>query len=208
MKCALILAFVFAPLSAIGNDVPVSVSTQLASAAEITGAKVVVTRFTPQSRVACDPDRVELKQRIEGSGRVALRYFGKSCDGWAWADVQVFAPVLVTNRAVKSGEVMTDVVKTAERELRRGHQPVALVNDETTAARGIPAGTVVEKSDVRQAQPKLGSTIGITLVAGAIQIEDTGRVVPCSPDRVCVLLPSGKRLDGQMKNGRVWVEVN
>jgi flagella basal body P-ring formation protein FlgA len=210
-----LIAFSSVAYAAPRNDnssVPPQVAEALNDASAVINGKVHVSRFTIANRTQCIPDKIELKERIDGSGRVPVRYTGKDksgadCQAWAWADVQVWAPVLITTRAVKPGETIDGAVTEVEREVMRGHEPLTQVTPGLIATNMIASGAVIEKHAVHIAQPKVGTQISVTIVAGGVTVEEAARVLPCVPDRVCVMLPSGKRLDGTMQDGHLLVEA-
>jgi hypothetical protein len=43
--------------------------------------------------------------------------------------------------------------------------------------------------------------------AGALSVEQSGRAVPCPRGRACAVLPSGRRVEGRLEDGRILVEL-
>jgi hypothetical protein len=55
--------------------------------------------------------------------------------------------------------------------------------------------------------PRAGTSIKIVVRAGALSVEQVGRIVPCTRDAVCAVLPSGKHVEGRVEDGRLIVEL-
>lgn len=54
-------------------------------------------------------------------------------------------------------------------------------------------------------KPAMGTSVHVVVVAGALTIEEVGHVVPCSRDAVCAVVPSGKHVEGEMVDGKLFV---
>ena len=153
---------------------------------------------------SCAVERAEVQGSILASGRFALRLVGEACPAWAWADVRVYAKVLVADTAIRTGEPIA--VREEERELRPTLRPIASLPESSVAARGIATGTVIEERHVRRAGPAAGDDVTVVLHVGALTVEQTGRLVPCRKHAACALLPSGERVMGRLSGSRLLVE--
>jgi len=194
-----------AMLLAAAVAVPAPAQRALDEALALPGARVVVSAWDPSS--ACAPVRAEVSAAIRGSGRVAVRLFGAGCDGWAWAQVRVFAPALVAEAAIPAGAPVAGKVRRDEREVRAGHDPIAALPAGAVAARTLPAGSVLEARHVRAPASIPGARVRVVLHSGALALETTGRVVPCPGPGTCAELPHGARVQGQVEGDRLVVEV-
>jgi flagella basal body P-ring formation protein FlgA len=158
----------------------------------------------------CRAVTAEVTRPIDGSGRVALKITGRSlhgqsCDGWTWVRVRVVAPVMVTARAVREGERVAGATVSEERELRAGHEP-ATVGPASVAVRAIAAGQMIEASQISEPTLRAGEAVKVLVVSGAVAIEQSGRAVPCTRGRSCAMLASGRRVEGDLVDGRLVVE--
>jgi flagella basal body P-ring formation protein FlgA len=127
---------------------------------------------------------------------------------WGWATVRVFAPVMVTTRAVRAGEVLAGAAKEMEKELRPGRAPAR--PEEITAAkaaRALSPGQLIEAAHVEHTGPAAGLPIRVVVRSGALAITQTGRVVSCGRGRTCAVLPSGKHVEGTLANDVLEVEL-
>jgi hypothetical protein len=148
---------------------------------------------------------------VDASGQVALRFTGRDghgapCEGWAWADVKVTAPALRVARDLRAGEPLAGAVAPAVVELLPARRAVAALPDGAVAARPLRAGAALLLSDLRVG-PRPGDAVVVLVRAGAVELERTGRAVPCPRDRACALLPGGKRVEGRYLAGRIVVEA-
>lgn len=190
----------------------------LSAAVPIAGARAeIVGLDRPVSAcVTTGPGaRIETSRPIEGSGRVAVKLTGArpdgaTCDVWAWARVKVFAKVPITRRAVRAGDALEPVAQAEEREIKPGHLPA--IWDAVTAAgavadRSLGAGQLIEADCVRAPGLRAGETVKILIVSGALTIEQIGHALPCTRGRSCAVLPSGKRVEGTLVDGRLMVQM-
>ncbi len=54
--------------------------------------------------------------------------------------------------------------------------------------------------------PVAGSRVRVLVRVGALSVEEDGRLVPCTRNRTCAVVSSGKHLEGQLENGILVVE--
>jgi flagella basal body P-ring formation protein FlgA len=158
----------------------------------------------------CRAATAEVSRAVDGSGRVALKVSGRSgrgqpCDGWTWVRVRVVGPVAVAARTLREGERVDGAVVTEVRELRTGHAP-AVIGPGSVAVRAIAAGQMIESSQVSEPTLRAGEAVKVLVVSGAVVIEQSGRAVPCARGRSCALLASGKRVEGDLVDGRLVVQ--
>jgi hypothetical protein len=55
--------------------------------------------------------------------------------------------------------------------------------------------------------PRAGTPVKIVVRVGALSVEQLGRIVPCTRDAICAVLPSGKHVEGRLEDGRLVVEL-
>jgi len=160
---------------------------------------------------SCAPSAWEALKPVEASGQVALRFTGRDpagapCEGWAWAEVKVAAPALRLTRDLRAGEPLAGAVAPGLSEVLPARRPVAELPEGAVAARTLRAGTSLLSSDLRVG-PRPGDPVVVLVRAGAVELEQPGRAVPCARDRACALLPGGKRVEGRFLAGRLVVEA-
>jgi hypothetical protein len=182
------------------------------------GARLEVLAVRATS-TGCAAESFEVRGAIEASGDVPLRLAGRdarggACTGAAWASVRVFAPALVTARALREGEALDPAVVLAEREVRPSRPAVAALPEGATASRPLRALEALAPGDVRTG-PRPGGDVAVVVRAGSLEIERAGRVLPCPRERdpggrearACALLPGGRKVEGRFRDGRILVEA-
>lgn len=175
-------------------------------ALSVDGARVVPVAWTPALPAACVPSGANVSGSIGGSAKVAIRLRGDQCPTWAWLRVEVWATVAVTSRTVRAGEPLAPALVTEEREVRAGRVPMRPAAD-ALAARDLPRGIVIESVHVAGANLPPGEPLKVIVMTGALAVEMQGRAVPCGAGRTCVVLPSGRHMEGRLENGHLLVEV-
>jgi flagella basal body P-ring formation protein FlgA len=190
--------------------VPVPVLDGLSRAAAVPGARVEVLEWQPSLPAACAVDRAAPSRPLAGSGRVAVRLSGsrpggEPCEGWGWARVRLFAPALVSARAVQAGEPLAGSVATEEREVLAGRAPLAALPAGAAADRALRAGQTIEPRDLRTG-PRPGEAVSVVVRLGSLEVEQPGHAVPCTRGRACAVVPSGRRVEGTWRDGRLVVE--
>jgi hypothetical protein len=196
---------VLAPAARAATELPPEVQAAVDGSLAVAGARVVPISYSATLPRNCRPTSAALPRPIDGSGRFAVQLDGGGCRAWAWLRVEVWAPVMVTTRAVREGEPLAEAVAAVERPVSAGNPPVALPPG-AVAARSLPRGKAVGASDVRGSAGNAGS-IKIVVRSGPLAIETSGRLVACGRGRTCAVLPSGKHVEGQLVDGRLIVEV-
>jgi hypothetical protein len=187
------------------------VEAALSRALTLPGAELRLLDYWPTVPSRCSVLSAEIARPISASGRAALHLFGKApsgegCEGWAWANVQVFAPVLVTSRALREGEPLGGAVRPVMREVAQGRSPLRELPPQAVATHDLPAGAALLESDQRSG-PRLGDTVAVVIRVGFLEVEQQGRAVPCVPGRTCAVLPSGKRVEGSYSQGKLLLEA-
>jgi hypothetical protein len=192
-----------------GPGTPPAVEAALEHALALPRARVQLLDYRPQSPI-CPPAQAEATRPITASGQVALRLSGskegRPCESWAWATVRVFTPSWVTTRSLREGEPLDGALRAEMREVREGLAPLTNPSSGAVTVRALPAGQVVLEADSRTG-PRPGDPLTVAIRIGALEVEEIGRALPCARGRVCALLPSGKRLEGDFRNGRLMVEA-
>jgi hypothetical protein len=72
----------------------------------------------------------------------------------------------------------------------------------------INAGQILSAEMLQDAAGAVGSKVAVALVDGALRIDTSGRVVPCSRGKSCAVLESGKHVEGDFTGGVLVVGVN
>ena len=190
---------------------PPAVENALTHSLALPGARVQMLDYRPTLPAACAVTRAETARPLGGSGRAALHLFGSGasgspCEGWAWARVRVLAPVLVTQRPVREGETLEGAVRADLREVQEGRSPLLSLPDKAVAVRSLPAGLALTESDQRSG-PAPGEAVAVLVQLGTLTAEQPGRVVSCARGRTCAVLPSGTRVEGTFRQGRLLMEA-
>jgi flagella basal body P-ring formation protein FlgA len=207
MKAALFLLLVtLAPAARAATELPPEVQAAMDGAVALSGARVVPISYQTTLPRNCRPTTATLPRPIDGTGRFAVQLDGEGCRGWAWLKVEVWAPVMVTTRAVRAGEAIDEAVTAVERQVTAGNPPPALAPG-AVAARSLPRGKAVQASDVRMAAAPSGGPIKVLVRSGPLVIETSGRLITCGRGRTCAVLTSGKHVEGQLADGRLVVDV-
>ncbi len=184
---------------------PREVSESLTHALAVPGARIVPITWSAPAN--CRVRNASVSHAIEGSGRVAVKFYGRGCTGWGWVHLEVWAETAVTTRAVRAGESLASSFAMIEQEVRPGRMPF-VPPDGAVAVRGLPSGTTIHATDVGKSAVVAGDPVKILVVSGVLAIEAQGRRIPCAPTRACAVLSSGKHLEGHMDDsGRLIVEV-
>jgi hypothetical protein len=192
---------------------PAEVTAALEHAATVAAAKVMPFDYRPVVPRGCTIASAEVRRPLTASGRVAGFLRGRdnaerACEGWAWVKVRLFAQALVTTRSIREGEPIDRATFTVvTREILPGRVPAQSIPPGAVAARPLGAKQLIEIPDLRAPQAKPGSSIKVAIRSGVLTIEQTGRAVPCSRNRSCALLPSGRRVEGELVGDRIVVEV-
>jgi hypothetical protein len=176
------------------------------------GARATVTEYRPTLPAGCAATGAVALASPDLSGRLMLRLSGTagsggSCDGFATARAQLLGPVYVVTKAVARGAPLADAVTVEERPVQGLPSRVNDLTPGATAAQTLPPGTVLEVRHVAAQGPKAGDKVTIVLRSGAITLTQEGRLAPCIPGRSCAVLPTGRRVEGQLVDGRLVVEV-
>jgi hypothetical protein len=201
---------VFFTVSGVGSSaqgkIPDAVQTALTQSLGVPGARLIPLRFlTPRN---CEIQNASVVQPILGSGRIPVKYSGKECSGFAWAEVQVWADMAVSTRPIAKGQLLAGSIQRTGREVRRG-QPPFWPAENAVASRAIPKGALVTERDVHgDGRGSTGSDIKVVVTHGSLAVTTQGRRIPCGGGRMCAVLPSGKRVEGLLDEAdRLIVEL-
>lgn len=184
---------------------------QAVAAATAPGLRAEVLEYRPAVETGCAPERAEALREVAASGQVALRVEGRDaggarCEGWGWARVRAVAPALRATRAVRAGEALAGAVSLGEAEVIAGRRALAELPEGAVAARPLSAGAPVESGALRTG-PTPGAALTVVVRAGALAVAQPGRAVACGRERACAVLPSGRRVEGRLQDGALWVEA-
>lgn len=192
------------------------VESALAAALTVNGARVELMALELPAGAcarARQVSRAEVQRPIEGSGRVAIKLVAdgpdgeshETCQTWAWAKVRVVAKLAIARRPLRAGEALAGALTLEEREIRPGVRPL-VDPDRAIATRFIAAGQVIDPAATRQPGPRPGDGIKVVVVSGALVVEQQGKVLSCG-SATCATLPSGRRVEGTLVDGRLLVQV-
>ncbi len=183
----------------------------IAGALAVPGGRVEVleVRTTPGDR--CAPSAWEALRDVTASGMAPLRFGGRSpegipCEGFAWARVRVLAPAAVTTRPLAAGDRLEGAVTTSLQEVLPGRAAIVQPPPGAVAERALAAGAVLDDAAIHVG-PHPGDPVVVEIRVGALRLTEPGRSVPCLRGRACALLPSGRRVEGRLVDGRVVVEA-
>jgi len=187
------------------ESLPDEVSESLRRALVVPGARIVPLSWSRAQH--CRVRSASVPRPVDGSGRVAVKFVGEGCSGWAWVRVEVWAETAVTTRLLRAGEAVASATTMVEREMRPGRMPFVPPAG-AVAVHTLPAGTVLDAGDVGLSSVRVGESLKVLFVSGGVVIETLGRRTTCLRDRDCAVLPSGKHVEGRLDTGgRLVVEV-
>lgn len=205
---ALTMLLALSPSTPPPPALPRSVAAALEAALTVPGGRIVAREYRPSGPARCAPLEASVPTAIAGSGRYAVKIAGGGCTGWAFVRIEVFAPTAVTTRKLAAGESLDGNISVSELALPPGRVPFVPAPG-ATAARAMPIGRLIVASDVRSAASALsaGAPVRVVVRSGLVQLEQTGRFVPCGSGRGCAVLPSGKHVEGRLEGTQLIVEA-
>lgn len=194
---------------AAGAPVDAVVQDAIAAALAVPEATVRVVASTVRVPDGCRPVQGQVDRPITASGGLTMKLQGQqrrgtACEGWARVVVSVTAPVMITTRVIRAGEPLDSATTVAWREITPGLRPAAPASG-GIAARTLMANQVLDVNSVRANRGTSGGQVKVTVRAGALTVEQTGRLIQCGGGRTCAVLPSGKHVEGFMENDRLVV---
>jgi hypothetical protein len=172
--------------------------------AELVGLRNVSPR-------GCEPKEWLATKEVDGSGALVLRFTGfdkahVACDGWAWADLRVFAKVLEVTRPVKEGEALTGAIREKEVAVAQGERFFSTLPDGASATHELRPGSMLTDADIRVG-PRPGDPVVVLVRVGAIELSLESHAVTCERGQACALMPGGKRVSGRWQSGHIEVEA-
>ncbi len=185
---------------------PQEVSEVLSQALTIAGARIVPTGWEARMPAGCRVERASLSGSVTGSARLPVKLYGAACSGWGWVRFEVWAPVATTQRPVRAGEPLRSATVIQDREIKLGRAGF-LPPEGATAARDLPAGTVLGPEHVAGSALSSGETVKVIVLNGGLAVETQGRALGCGPGKTCAVLPSGRHVEGRMQDGQLVVEL-
>jgi hypothetical protein len=192
------------------EEVPTFVRDALAFGLGV-DAELSVVEYRPTLPEGCVAREASMAGRLDGAGRGLVRLSGAdgrgtACDGFAGVRAQVTLPVWVVRTAIAKGEAVGDKAERTRRP-RTGADIVTELDPVSKAATALAPGTVLEPRHlVRADVPAPGTDIAVIVKDGPLTVTGKGRVVACGRDRVCAQMPGGRKVDGILRDGRLYVE--
>ena len=176
------------------------------------GARATIVEYRETLQAGCSAIGALAVAPPDLSGRLTLRLTGRSeqgrsCDGFASARAELLAPVWVVVRPIAAGAPLGDAIVREERPVQGIPGRVNDLTEGAVAARALTPGTILEERLVRSPGPRPGETVPVVLRSGEISITQNGRLTPCLQGRSCATLPTGKRVEGRLVDGRLIVEA-
>lgn len=187
-------------------DLPKEVSEALSQALTIPGARIVPTGWQARVPTGCRVERASLSGSVTRSSRLPVKLSGPACSGWGWVRFEVWVPTATTRRPVRAGEPLRPALAIADRELKAGRSGF-LPPEGATAARDLPAGTVLGPEHVAGSTLAAGETVKVMVLNGGLAVETRGRVLGCGVGKTCAVLSSGRHVEGRMQDGTLLVEL-
>jgi hypothetical protein len=185
---------------------PQEVSEALSQALTIPDARIVPTGWEARVPAGCRVERASLSGSVTGSSRLPVKLHGPACMGWGWVRFEVWAPAATLRRPVRAGEPLQPAVAISDREIKLGRAGF-LPPDSATAARDLPAGTVLAPEHVAGASLASGETVKVLVLHGGLVVETQGRALGCGPGKTCAILSSGRHVEGRFQDGHLLVEL-
>lgn len=206
---ALLPSLLLAPALALA-EAPAFVAPALEQAAPGTRATVLEYRATLPA--GCVAAQALATGPADGAGRVTLRLSGSNdkgarCEGFAAARAQFVAPAWVVTKALARGAPLDGSVAQEERPWSASRARVIDLTPNATAAAALAPGTVLEDRHVQGPGPHVGDKVTVVLKTGAVTLTQEGRLAPCMSGRSCATLPTGRKLEGRLVDGRLLVEA-
>lgn len=205
------LATLALTLATSASFTPKIVKDALDRALVVENARAELLSVKADAKSTCRFEKAEAQSPVAGSGRIAIKLEGRlsggnACRDVAWANVSVLAKVMVAKEAIRPGELVKEHVMEVEREIHTGEIPLAALPDSSVAGVAVSRGTIIESRHLRRG-PSPGESLPVRAKAGAIVVEQAGRAIPCGRNKTCAILPSGRRVEGMLVNGRLEVEI-
>jgi flagella basal body P-ring formation protein FlgA len=182
------------------------VSEALSQALTIAGGRIVPTAWEVRMPSGCRIERASLSGSVTRSARLPVKLHGSACMGWGWVRFEVWAPVATTQRPVRAGEPLRRVMAIQDREIKLG-RPGFVPPEGATAARDLPAGTVLGPEHVAGSALAAGETVKVLVLNGGLVVETQGRALGCGPGKTCAVLSSGRHVEGRFQDGHLLVEL-
>jgi flagella basal body P-ring formation protein FlgA len=182
------------------------VTEALAQALTIPGARIVPTGWEARVPAGCRVERAILSGSVTGSSRLPVKLHGPTCVGWGWVSFEVWAPAATLRRPVRAGEPLQPALAIQDREIKMGRAGF-LPPEGATAARGLPAGTVLAPEHVAGATLAAGERVKVIVLNGGLVVETQGRALGCGAGKTCAVLSSGRHVEGRFQDGHLLVEL-
>jgi hypothetical protein len=185
---------------------PQEVSEALSQALTIAGARIVPTGWEAHVPAGCRIERASLSGAVTGSARLPVKLYGPTCAGWGWVRFEVWAAVATLQRPVRAGQPLQSAMAIIDREVKPGRAGF-LPPEAATAARDLPAGTVLAPEHVTGSALSAGETVKVIVLHGGLAIETQGRALGCGAGKTCAVLSSGRHVEGRFQDGHLLVEL-
>jgi hypothetical protein len=185
---------------------PQEVSEVLFQALTIPGARIVPTGWEARVPAGCRVERASLSGSVTGSARLPVKLHGPVCSGWGWVRFEVWAPAATLRRPVRAGQPLQPALVIQDREIKMGRAGI-VPPEGATAARDLPAGTVLSPEHVAGSTLAAGEKVKVIVLNGGLVVETQGRVLGCGPGKTCAVLSSGRHVEGRFQDGQLLVEL-
>ncbi len=194
-----------------GAPVPIAVQDELDRAVPFPTAQLRGVRY--HGPASCKVDSAELTSPLQASGRAAIRVSGVANDGqpckaFASVDVLVTAETWVASQPIREGAPLEGAVQRVRREVKPGEPPLTELPAGAVTNRSLSAGQRLEASMIKIPGLTPGASIRVRVEAGALALEQQGRVVPCDSranGMTCALVGQNKKVEGVALDGVLHV---
>ena len=206
---ALLLA---APLPALAAEAPAFVQEALLQGFGRAAAHATITEFRPTLPAGCTTAVAHAISAPDLSGRAMLKLEGTTadgsrCEGFASVRARLTAPIVVTSRAIAKEQPLDGAVTLADRDVTGHPELLSELPAGAIATQAMPSGAAVTERMVRVPGPAVGEPVPVVVRSGCITITQDGHLAACGSGHTCATLPTGKRVEGRLVDGKLIVEA-
>jgi hypothetical protein len=206
---ALILAV---PFSALAAEAPAFVVETLREGVGRASARATIREYRPTLPAGCVADVAHQISAPDLSGRAMLKLGGTSasggrCEGFATVRASLTASVLVATRAVAKDQPLEGAFTLSEKDVTGHPEILSELPAGAVASQAVVPGVALTERMVRLPGPATGESVPVVVQSGPISITQDGRLAACGTGHTCATLPSGKRVEGRLVDGKLLVEA-